>query len=447
MKRSGRVVAYAGLLTLAAAVLLLPAQPARAGTFDGVIEGEEPPFNLTASAGHISTPDGGSIYTWGYGVGAMQYPGPTLIVDQSTSPVTVNLTNDLNVPVSIVFPGQASTASGGVPGLLTREALPEGGTVSYTFTPANPGTYMYYSGTEQDLQIEMGLVGTIIVRPPGYVAPTEETPQPTNDAYGRTVDAADDFEREVLFFFSEMDPRVHELVEQGQTEWVNTSDVYDPLYWFINGRAFPDTLEVENVSWLPHQPYNCLPVFEAGERVLMRYVGAGQQIHPQHPHGNHARQIARDGRLLLNPAGEIAGPTVATPSVTPGQTMDFIFSWTGKGLGWDAYGDPTDPEFAHLCSPGPDGHDPVTYEWCPDHGKPIPVTLPNQQNLSFGGLWSGSPFLGHLGTLPPGEGGLNPWGGFTFPWHSHTEKELLNNDIFPGGMLTFAIVVPQGALD
>ena len=48
--------------------------------------------------------------------------------------------------------------------------------------------------------------------------------------------------------------------------------------------------------------------------------------------------------------------------------------------------------------------------------------------------------MGDLGSLPPGEGGLNPDAGFTFIWHSHTERELVNNDLFPGGMMTFMIV-------
>jgi len=27
-------------------------------------------------------------------------------------------------------------------------------------------------------------------------------------------------------------------------------------------------------------------------------------------------------------------------------------------------------------------------------------------------------------------------------WHSHTERELVNNDIYPGGMLTMMVIVP-----
>ena len=83
-------------------------------------------------------------------------------------------------------------------------------------------------------------------------------------------------------------------------------------------------------------------------------------------------------------------------------------------------------------------------EWCDDHGKAIPVTLPETLDLTFGGWWSGSPFMGGMGALPPGEGGLNPFGGYFFMWHSHAEKELTNFDIFPGGMLSMMVVEPPG---
>src|SRR2546427_2735491 len=97
----------------------------------------------------------------------MQVPGPTLIVTQGQT-VTVNLTNNLPTAAgntSILFPGfNLPTGSSGVAGLLTREAAP-GGTVTYTFTASTPGTRAYYSGTQGDLQVEMGLYGAIIVLP------------------------------------------------------------------------------------------------------------------------------------------------------------------------------------------------------------------------------------------------------------------------------------------
>jgi hypothetical protein len=58
--------------------------------------------------------------------------------------------------------------------------------------------------------------------------------------------------------------------------------------------------------------------------------------------------------------------------------------------------------------------------------------------------WSGSPFLGAMGSLPPGEGGFNVTAGYFYMWHSHKEKEMVNNDIFPGGMMTMLIIEPPG---
>ena len=133
------------------------------------------------------------LYSWGYGCAAgfsptyapavfnkagaafcppMQLPGPTLIVTEGQT-VTVTLTNGLPSAAgntSILFPGfNVSTSCSaatpvGAQGLLTCEATP-GGTVTYTFTASAPGTRAYYSGTQSDLQVEMGLYGAIIVLP------------------------------------------------------------------------------------------------------------------------------------------------------------------------------------------------------------------------------------------------------------------------------------------
>ena len=393
-----------------------------------------PGFDLTASAGHIDTPDGDSLLVWGYGAtgnpNGMQYPGPTLIVNEGQD-VVITLRNSLAVPVSMVFPGQgkvtATSVSGATgAGSLTLEAG-TGGAVAYRFTASRPGTFLYHSGTRPDLQVEMGLVGALIVRPSGFSSASNRR------AYGHAGSA---YDHEYLFLLTEMDPRTHNLVEFGGIGAVDTTQ-YRPVLWFINGRNAGDTMLMDNVAWMPHQPYGAMARMHPGEKVLMRIVGAGRDLHPFHHHGNFATLVARDGRLLASApgAGEPGYPDLATSDFTqqvlPGSTMDAVFEWTGKGLGWDIYGHaPSDPQEPH--------------EYGPDHGKPLPVTLPELQALTFGGHWSGSPFLGQFGPLPPGEGGLNANGGLFFMWHSHTEKELVNNDIFPGGMMTMLIVEPPG---
>jgi hypothetical protein len=85
-------------------------------------------------------------------------------------------------------------------------------------------------------------------------------------------------------------------------------------------------------------------------------------------------------------------------------------------------------------------------EYAPDHGKPFPVTLPDVKSITIGMMYSGSPFLGAMGALPPGEGGFNINGGYFFMWHSHNEKEMVNNDLFPGGLMTMLLIEPPSVV-
>src|SRR5215470_5583777 len=241
-------------------------------------------FNLTAQAEYLTQPDGSAIYSWGYGCSGtptfapaaiangfcstMQVPGPTLIVTQGQT-VTVNLTNNLPNAAgntSILFPGftvTSSTGAGTAAGLLTREAAP-GGTVAYTFTATTAGTRAYYSGTQGDLQVEMGLYGAIIVVP-STIPPTCDAglplTNPGNNAAAQSATGEADFrlapaaynnasacyDREYIFQFSEIDPRIHrEALQQSTKACVGCMNVatepYTPAYFMINGRSMPDDM-------------------------------------------------------------------------------------------------------------------------------------------------------------------------------------------------------------
>jgi hypothetical protein len=188
--------------------------------------------------------------------------------------------------------------------------------------------------------------------------------------------------------------------------------------------------------FFPTQPYNCVPQTHPFEKILIRVIGAGIQQHPMHFHGADFSVIAANGRMLSSDGGA-AGPDLAwqasTINFTPGQTADFLWEWTGANIGWDVYGHaPGDPYLTGYENEDPAGND--------DHEVPFPVILAERDDLAFGQFWSGSPFLGGVGDLPPGHPGLNSGGAYLFPWHSHSEKELTSNDVFPGGSLTFIIL-------
>jgi FtsP/CotA-like multicopper oxidase with cupredoxin domain len=506
-------------------------------------------FNLQANTAFLNQPDGNSVYAWGYGCNGaptgflpaaiktatcttMQVPGPTLIVHEGDA-VTVNLLNALPAAAgntSILFPDFAVAASGGVTGLLTQEALPNG-TVTYKFTAATPGTHAYYSGTQGDLQVEMGLYGAIIVLPAAVPANCNSGLAAQNlvaeghwgEADFRLSQAAYDhpktcYDREYLFQWSEMDTNIHRqalaqvTAKNGCTAGTPgcslevPTEPYHPAYFLINGRSMPDLMDANYGAEYPHQPYNGNPHMHPGEQVLIRTIGQGRWQHPFHEHGNHVRILARDGNLILSasdPANSLAGLLMFNTDTTPGQAFDGIFYWTGRGLNWDPYGHTASSfsgdSLATLpCTPDVNGYNTSAptainyYEWCQDHDKPVeanpygdvtaggPATLPNPNIFTNGPWYGGTPYLGPDATLrastvlrPTAGAGssagcvtgttvvTNPTGatpncsplqpaniqanpanerGFAFMWHSHNEREITTNNVFPGGMLMMMLV-------
>jgi len=542
------------LLTPMALVILIEAAANAATPGMTSTEGTAGTFNLTAQDAYLNQPDGEAVYSWGYGcvsgsspafvpaaiAGAscntMQVPGPTMVVNEGQV-VTIHLTNSLPTAAgntSILFPGFQVTSTcpnsaANPQGLLACEAAP-GQTVTYTFTATAAGTHAYYSGTQGDLQIEMGLYGAIIVLPTGG-GPAACNGTNTNlygkSDYGsanavpgfpeqdfRLAHAAYDhpkscYDREYLFQWAEMDTRIHRQA-QAQVLATTTSGVcatasnpgcrlnvqtepYHPAYFLINGRSMPDLMDPNYAGEYPHQPYNGNPHMHPGELTLIRTIGQGRWQHPFHEHANHVRILARDGNLILtpgNPTTSLAGILMFNTDTTPGEAFDGIFYFTGRGLNWDPYGhhpvsSSSDPLATLPCTPDANGYNtgnPAAlnyYEWCQDHNKPVqvnpfgdvatggPATLPDPNILTNGQWYGGTPYLGPdaslrasmstctsnaitgsatpqtgCTTLMPSNTQANPANerGWAFMWHSHNEREITTNNVFPGGMLMMMLV-------
>jgi hypothetical protein len=547
-------------LTLMVAVTLFLA-PAAFAAAPGITStaGTAGTFNLTAQDGYLNQPDGEAVYSWGYGCvtgskptfvplaisGAfcnnMQVPGPTMVVTEGMT-VTINLTNNLPTPAgntSILFPGFQLTSTcpnsaTNPQGLLTCEAA-HGAMVTYTFIASAPGTHAYYSGTQGDLQIEMGLYGAIIVLPSGAAnCATTNTNLYGKMDYGTTngvpgfpekdfrlSTAAYDhpkscYDREYLFQWAEMDSRIHkQALAQVQAKFNCTAgtpgcsldvqtEPYHPAYFLINGRSMPDLMDPNYAGEYPHQPYNGNPHMHPGELTLIRTVGQGRWQHPFHEHANHVRILSRDGNLVLsptNPTTSLAGLLMFNTDTTPGESFDGIFYFTGRGLNWDPYGhhpgpdvgtspdatgNPANDPLAHLtCTPDANGYNTGTttalnyYEWCQDHNKPIqvnpfgdvgeggPATFPDPNVFTNGPWYGGTQYLGpdaslrasmpacvsaagtgaatpltNCTTLQPSNVQANPQNerGWAFMWHSHNEREITTNNVFPGGMLMMMLV-------
>jgi FtsP/CotA-like multicopper oxidase with cupredoxin domain len=578
-----RAIVNSGRL-LASMTLLMCLAPAAFAAVPGITG---PTFNLTAQPASLNQPDGAQVYSWGYGcngaptgtapaaLGAvpcpsMQVPGPTLIVNEGQT-VTVTLTNNLPTPAgntSILFPGFTLTSTtcsaGAVQGLLTCEA-PPGGSVTYTFVASAPGTHAYYSGTQGDLQIEMGLYGAVIVLPAsvpancnaGYHALNLTAKKTWGETDFRLANAAYDhpgtcYDREYLFQWAEMDARIHRQALAQVTALTGCTagvagcsldvqtEPYHPAYFLINGRSMPDLMDPNFAGEYPHQPYNGNPHMHPGELTLIRTIGQGRWQHPFHEHANHVRILARDANLVLTSTAGACSTTTSTPGcvtytsgltsgpgadtpvaapglagllmfnsdTTPGESFDGIFYFTGRGLNWDPYGHrpnpnapaaDSDPLASLSCTPDVNGYNSSAptalnfMEWCQDHNKPIekkpfgdvaaggPATLPDPNVFTNGAWYGGSLYLGPDATLrgnapacvgspygvanpttPSGGTGtttpavntanctnlnpanlqLNPANerGWAFMWHSHNEREITTNNVFPGGMLMMMLV-------
>jgi FtsP/CotA-like multicopper oxidase with cupredoxin domain len=470
----------------------------------------------------------------------------------TTAPVTitVNLTNNLPAAAgntSILFPGLnvttncPSSTTTGAPqqGLLTCEAVP-GSTVTYTITNPTPGTHAYYSGTQGDLQIEMGLYGAIIVLPAavpanctsGYHAANLVAQSAQSLAHPGVVEGdfrlsqaaydhpASCYDREYLFQWAEMDTRIHRQAQAQVAARTNCTagsmgcsldvqtEPYHPAYFLINGRSMPDLMDPNFAGEYPHQPYNGNPHMHPGELTLIRTIGQGRWQHPFHEHANHVRILARDGNLILSSsttpityesvpgdsgatAGRpLAGQLMFNTDTTPGEAFDGIFYFTGRGLNWDPYGhhpvsSTNDPLATLGCTADANGYNsgaPTAInfmEWCQDHNKPVqvapfgdvaaggPATLPDPNVFTNGQWYGGTPYLGpdatlrasmqtcaanpygtpnppnaNCTTLLPSNTQANPANerGWAFMWHSHNEREITTNNVFPGGMLMMMLV-------
>ncbi len=119
------------------------------------------------------------------------------------------LHNELPEDTSIVFPGQVDVMANGAPSepqfygatltSLANVASAAGGSVTYSFVASSPGTYLYQSGTNPGVQVNMGLYGALVVRPA----------LGANFAYNESATAFNP-DAEILMLLSEIDPLLHQ---------------------------------------------------------------------------------------------------------------------------------------------------------------------------------------------------------------------------------------------
>jgi FtsP/CotA-like multicopper oxidase with cupredoxin domain len=167
-----------------------------------------------------------------------------------------------------------------------------GSPFTYRFIAPHAGTYMYHCHVDTVLHLEMGMAGTVIIRPP---------------------DGRDDlawaggpvFEREYIWHLHTFDSAWHsERISGPRTVR------HRPDYFMINGRD--GELEIDD----PATAVAATP----GERVLIRLTNVGYQPALVELGGLSFEVIASDGRPLPTPI------VTAERLVAPGERYDILFT-------------------------------------------------------------------------------------------------------------------------
>ncbi len=222
-------------------------------------------WELTASVVEWETEPGTVVEAYAYNG---MVPGPQLRAEVGDS-VRIILHNDLDEPTTIHWHGlYVPPAMDGVP-VISQDAVLPGESFTYEFTLRNAGSHMYHSHFMAEHQVPMGLLGAFIVTDP--------------------------------------DAGLELATEHDYAMILNDG----PLGFTINGKGFPAT-----------EPL----VLKQGERIRIRYMNEGLQIHPMHLHGIPQLVVAKDGWDLPTPHYE------DTVLVAPGERVDVIVEATEVGV-------------------------------------------------------------------------------------------------------------------
>jgi FtsP/CotA-like multicopper oxidase with cupredoxin domain len=292
------------------------------------------PTNITIKHACISMPDG--VVTAATGTPAVSCPAGTIkmwlpadstavapetgllapgsfVINAAVGDnLTITVTNELSIPVSLTIPGQvlsnntgpvwfadialpytSATATGSRPTpanasdpedpafkyrvrSFAHEAPPglpgaPGAPTTYTWNNLKPGTYLIHSGTHPSLQVQMGIYGVLIVRAAGG-APYTGIPTPA---------------QEVTLLFSEIDPAIHNSADDvlmvAPVPTIPSTNDYKPKYFLINGKAFPAG--------------NTIPIGAVGSTTLLRFANAGLDTYVPLLQNQYMQVIAEDGYL------------------------------------------------------------------------------------------------------------------------------------------------------
>ncbi|NJC67685.1 multicopper oxidase domain-containing protein [Planosporangium flavigriseum] len=271
--------------------------------------------------------------------GKAQISAPMLSFDQETD-VKITLTNlglsmrpDLTDGHTVHWHGfqNAIPLFDGVPELSI--SVPIGRDFTYFYRPHDPGTYMYHCHFEDVEHVQMGMTGMLFVRPVQNDG-THGVPAGTY-AYN-CGDGSTRYDREFAFMMTEIWAESHYRDAHIQ---VNDWTDFEPSFFALNGRVYPDTVKPNAPDFDPvkagadarydprlqYQPISSLITCNSGERVLLRLANLGYRNHAVTVDGIDLTVVGKDAGLLRGRDGTPNYQVTNTVEIGPGESRDVIF--------------------------------------------------------------------------------------------------------------------------
>jgi FtsP/CotA-like multicopper oxidase with cupredoxin domain len=208
-------------------------------------------------------------------------------------------------------------------------AVPIGKQLTYFYRPHREGTYMYHCHFEDVEHVQMGMTGIVFVRPlQDGTSHGGFTKFAYNDGDGSTG-----YNRHFAILLNEFWKNFHDGDRDIQ-ESIATD--YDPQWFTLNGRAYPDTLRPNNDATFTtpnpnyddapdlSQPNSALIQVNPGDRVLLRLANLGYQQHAMQLPGIPMHVVGQDASLLRDGTVDTSYWT-NTPYIGPGEARDVLF--------------------------------------------------------------------------------------------------------------------------
>lgn len=235
---------------------------------------------------HELYPGGPKIMAWAFN---KQVPGPVLRVTEGDL-VRVHFTNKHTSNHTLHFHGLnvPNEMDGVAYGHMSHLEVEPEKTHTYEFVANPAGTHMYHCHVNSPQHIDMGMVGVLIVDP------KDKKNEPVVDQ-----------ERVLLLddWYVNDNGGQEAMAHPAMVSWAN--------YFTVNGKAFPATEPI---------------ILTKNERIRIRMINVGYQVHSMHLHGNFFVVTHKDGHPMRIPQEQ------DTILIGPGERYDLVVTATNPGL-------------------------------------------------------------------------------------------------------------------